>query len=221
MLNLLSILVLIHFAVRLAAPEKPYLYWVLGVAVGIGNWMFLHHAYENSLPQIIEQISTGIWADNFVLVVSLDVLLGMLLFIRAIKKHNGAILKHNWLEYIPSLLLLPVLYYLNANFFYAFPQFSYTTTAILIFLLVSIGLPLLGYVFRWMLNDSLAILEFRALLNIAIFIAVLIAPLLEIKKPAYQASLNLEALGAVLLVCVIGFISGISIPKIKKSFLKK
>ncbi len=90
----------------------------------------------------------------------------------------------------------------------------------MIFLSVSIGLPLFGYLFRWSLNDTYAILEFRALLNVAIFGIILISPLLSLKKTTYQASLNLEALGAVLVVCAVGFVAGIIISKINKSLLK-
>ncbi len=218
-LNILSIVVLFHFSIRIAVKEKPYIYWLLGTAFALLNWFILPIAYENRLPVIVKQISTGIWADNFVLVVSLDVLLGLVLCYRALRKQENIQLKYKWVEYIPSLLLLPVLYYLNANFFYAFPQFNYTSSGIILFILISVGLPLWGYFFRWLLRESYAIIEFKALLNLSLLALILIAPLLRMRTPGIQSSLHLDALIIILTISLVGFVLGLVVFKIKQSII--
>jgi hypothetical protein len=220
MINSLSILVLLHTSVRVATREKPLIFFLFSVAAASLNWLLLPYAYENSLPEIMEQISTGIWADNFMLVVSLDVLLGLVLCVRQFKRQHKETVKHPWIELIPPLLLIPVLYYIDASFFYRFPQFSYTTSGVILFLAISTGLPLMGYFIQWLLGFGEAVAEFRALLNLALFSLVLAGPLLKISQPGYQAPLHLDALAVVAAICLAAFLTGIVVFKLKRKFNK-
>lgn len=222
MLYVISFIVLTDFSIRICSRWKIGYCMVVGAALGLLNWLvLLPAAYENSLPKMVAGISGGIWADNFMLAVSLDILLGFALCLMALRRLQGERVKHAWAEWLPPLLLLPVLLYLDAVFFYLFPQFDYPVSGAMLFVLVGTGLPMLGYSFLRLLGDSYAVIEFRALLNIALFITVLVEPLLQLQPPVYKAPLYLEALGVVIAVCAAGFLLGIVAHAVRTSFNKK
>jgi len=222
MLYVLSFIILTDFSIRICSRWKIGYCMLVGAVLGLLNWLvLLPAAYENSLPKMVAQISGGIWADNFMLAVSLDVFFGLVLCLTALKRLQGERAKHAWAEYLPPLLLLPALLYIDAVFFNLFPQFGYLVSGVMLFVLVGAGLPLLGYGFRWLLDDSYALIEFRALLNFALFITVLVEPLLQLQPPAYKASLYLDALGMVIGICAAGFLLGVGIYAVRKSFIKK
>jgi hypothetical protein len=222
MLYVLSFIVLTDFSIRICSRRRICYCVFVGALLGLLNWLvLLPAAYENSLPKMVAEISGGIWADNFMLAVSLEVLLGLALCVMALRRMQGERVKYAWADYLPPILLLPVLLYIDAAFFYLFPQFDYMVSGVMLFLLVSAALPLPGYAFRRLLDDSYAVIEFRALLNIALFITVLVEPLLQLQPPAYKAPLYLEALGVLIAISAAGVLLGMGTYGVRKSFIKK
>ena len=221
MINIIAILTVILFSIRITERKKSFSPWIWASIFGIINLFLLPYAYSNSLPEVIRQIQTGVWADNFVLVVSLDVLMGMILCFRSFQKSEGKKINKRWIEYLPPLLLIPVQYYLNATFFYAFPTLKYNTAGLILLFLITTGFPFTGYLCRWILKDQYAIIEFRAIITLLIFIVILTYPLLHLNKPAYSAPLHLNSLGFIFLLFVTGFGLGYIVFKVKKFYFQK
>jgi hypothetical protein len=221
MIFLLSIIVLLQFCARLCAWQNRIAVWVAGAVLGSSVWLFLPYAWENSRMELERKVSTGIWADNLTLLVSLDVLLGVYLVWLLFRKENSLPVKRAWMLYLPSLLLFPSVFWLGAEVFYSLPGLTYTQTGIALTCIFILGLPLFSFFLKWAFVYNMAIAEFQGLLNIALLAAMVVQPLLSATQPSYREPVQWPALAVIVAVCVVGFLSGIVINKIIKKFQYK
>lgn len=219
MIFLLSIIVTLQFCTRLSAWRSQIAVWAAGVVLGLSVWLFLPYAWENSRITLEQKVSSGAWADNLTLLVSLDVLLGLYWAYRVFRKEFGYAGKHEWVHFFPSLLLFPAIFWLSAEMFYALPGLSYTQTGLLLSLMFTLGVPLIGYFLKWFFMKNTAIAEFQVVVNVVLMATMIAQPLLTASKPTHQEPVHWGALGVIAVVCLVGFLLGIFIQKIIKRIM--
>lgn len=217
---LLSILIVLQFCVRASLWQFKSAIWIAGTLAGLSVWIFLPFAWNNSLPDLLRIIKSGLWADNISLLVSLDTLAGIYFAFSFFKKLHGQKIRFNWMQYLPSILLFPSIFLFTAECFYLIPGMGYTATGFIIMVIITTGIPLLSLVFRYFLVTELALTEF-------LFISSLVPLLVVISEPIGTKTINslkqetdwyaLAVMVATIVICVVsGFLFHLIIKKINK-----
>lgn len=151
------------------------------------------------------------WEDNFVLLVSLEVLWTGFIGYTAYRKDHGSDVAGSWVIYMPSVLLFPSVFWMGAEFLNYFVGYPLWMSGLVVSSVLAIGMPLLAMLFRWALVKSISIIEFGFALSILLFLAVLLQPLVSASSPTHLepiAWINLLTLGA---TCAAGIIAGMAL----------
>jgi len=221
MTTLLTILILIQLGARLASWPAYRQIWLAGLAVGLTTWLLLPYAWENSLVVIQQKLQSGLWADNFTLIVSLDVLLASYIGYQAFSIDYQQNTKYRWVQYLPPVLLLPAVFWVSANFFYHFPGQNYLFSGIAIMMVLAVGLPLMAMLLRWALVQRTTIVEFSVAVALIIFAVMLLQPLVSAPPPTHREPVDWLFLAILVAICVGGFLIGyLLVNFIKKLKLK-
>lgn len=221
MTTLLTILILIQLGARLATWPASRQIWLAGLAVGLSTWLLLPYAWENSLVVIEQKLQTGLWADNFTLIVSLDVMLASYIGYKAFSSDYQQNTKHRWIQLVPPILLLPAVFWVSANFFYHFPGQSYAFSGIAIMTSLAVGLPFIAMLLRWALVKRTTIVEFSVAVALLIFTVMLLQPLVGAPPPTHREPVAWTFLAILAGICVTGFVIGYALFKIIKKLKLK
>lgn len=216
MTTILTILILIQLSARLATWPAYRQIWLAGLVVGLTTWQLLPYAWENSLVVIEQKLQTGLWADNFTLIVSLDVLLASFIGYKAFSTDFQENRKHLWVQFLPPVLLLPAVFWVSANFFYHFPGQSYILSGFAIMTVLTVGLPLLAMLLRWALVKRTTMVEFSVAVALLIFAVMLLQPLVGAPPPTHREPVNWNFLAILAAICLAGFVIGLALFKIIK-----
>jgi hypothetical protein len=216
MIFLLSILVILQFCIRLSAWRSRIAVWAAGAVIGSSVWLFLPYAWENSMMMLEQKVQSGIWADNLMLFVSLDVLQGIYLAYILFRKENNLSAKHGWMSFLPPLLLFPAVFWVGAEVFNTMPGLTYTQTGMLLTIFFAVGMPLFSFFLKWTLVQNIAIAEFQVVLNIVLLAVMIVQPLLSVSQPSHNEPVHWIELVVIVAVIFFGFLLGIVLTKIIK-----
>jgi hypothetical protein len=208
---LFAILVMLQFCARLATWPRQWMVWTAGAAIGLSAWALLPYAWENSLMALEAKLQTGLWADNFTLLVSLDVLLACYIGYNTYRTVFGFGMRNGWVAYVPSILLLPAVFWMGAEFLNNFAGHAYWVSGLTVSLLLAVGVPLVAMLLRWALIKTVTIIEFGIAIGIALFAAVLLQPLVSAPSPTHRQPVELTNLWALGVICVMGFALGMAL----------
>lgn len=208
---LFAILVMLQFCARLATWPRQWMVWMAGAMVGLMTWALLPYAWENSLMELETKLHSGLWADNFTLLVSLDLLMACYIGYNSSRTAWGDRIKNRWVAFVPSILLFPAVGWMGAEFLNRFTGQAYWVSGTIISLLMAVGVPLVATLFRWALVKTLSIVEFGVTLSLGLFALVLLQPLLSAPSPSHREPVEWTNLWTLSGICAMGFAVGVAL----------
>ncbi len=207
MVLLFAVLICLRFCIQLGYLKGHTYRWISGFVLALLVWLLLPYAWNLSLVELDRIVSTGLWADNLSLLISLDVVLGLMLTYRAFMQEKGLQLPR-WFDRIPPLLLIPAVFYISMQCFYLFPGLGFHKTGVLISLSLFLLFPLLSLFFRWVLASKTSLIEFSGLLVLALFLLLLLEPVMNAPPPSVNIAVEWHALLLIAGACMLGFMMG-------------
>lgn len=183
-IDVLLLFILLNCAFKLSLWRLP---WRLLFSVMLGGfaWWSMRYAILQSKTQIADFLQNTEALQTMAILVTIDSAVGLAFCIRwltggtgddALPRHPQAHrLGYTLLCAYPSLLMLPVVFYLLTQTIFANTGVAFETTAIWFSLGVVILLPLLAEGAHWLLPDETSRVEIHLLLTIFVCILGLIA----------------------------------------------
>ncbi len=212
---IIFILAMISFSVQLGFTNNWRVSgaWYLISAL----FIFLMHTYaiEQSYALFKDRLMDIQLMTDFVVLIVIEAIAGVLLAIFMIRNHYGEKVKKGFkfLIYIPGIMVFPALFYFESFIFLQIHNIAFKTLALAIALLLPFILLVLKYGLKYLIPEFDLRIELKFLLHIFQLIAAIILSVQLFKLPVnsgYEIENGILYKGPLLILVLIltGFISG-------------